>query len=134
MRFPSSYIRIQTSSQLIFLIKLYFNNYLLSRIIAIICCSVLLYSRMYVYVCVSHTAIIGCCITTQRISSHIANVSGILFRRREKILFLHFLACYRGLGNRYDRNSHSWLHAPDLHRTRLQYFRYSRVREQYVTR
>lgn len=90
--------------------------------------SVLLYICIPVHVNVSCTAIVRCLITSQRIPPYVARSSRLLFRRWQKILLLYLLACYRGVGGRYDWNSRPRLYALNLRRTRLQYFCHNRVR------
>jgi hypothetical protein len=91
-------------------------------------CSVLLFRRICIHIHVPRTASVGCCFTSQRISSYAASLSRILLYWWEEIFLLYFLACHDGLGNCCDCDSLPRLHALDLHRTCLQYFHTRRVR------
>lgn len=91
-------------------------------------CSVLLFRRVCIRIHVPRTTSVGCCFTSQRISSYTASLSRVLLYWREKIFLLYLHACHDGLGNCCDCDSLPRLHALDLHWTCLQYFHTCRVR------
>lgn len=120
----------KNKSSISLFILFYLQNYNLATVKRTfhLCCSVLLFWFICVYIYVPCTTSVGCCFASQWVPSYTADISRILFRWRKKIFLLYFLTFYNGLGNCCDCDSLPRLYASNLHRTCLQHFRISRVK------